>query len=348
VHQYTSQADALHLRHPVIAYWMGDGPNLGALSRDWLRIGLAMAMISTIALPNHIFSRPNDETLTIISFLDVGQGSATLLELPTGVKVLVDGGGSSSPSFDPGAQLIAPFLWHRSIDRLDSLVISHQHLDHYNGLEFIINNFRPREIWVNGESGAAEYLALLKRAEESGSAIRVPEHGSIIATGGKARLTTIGNLHLRKDEELSINNRSLVVKLESGGRKIILAGDAMGSDGQRLVDQGMNLSSDVLLAPHHGSRYSAGYQLVRAGSPDWLIVSASPFQSDKYPDPEFAEWCRQRGTKVLDTARFGTQTFTIDGNGKLNWQAVSEKGRERLEHNRSRDKPPRIGQSLNR
>jgi len=331
----------------ALYYLLGISLLLLSLTRT-ARIGLAMAMIFTIALPNHIFSRPNNETLTKISFLDVGQGSATLLELPTGIKVLVDGGGSSSPSFDPGAQLIAPFLWHRSIDRLDSLVISHQHLDHYNGLEFIINNFRPREVWVNGESGPTDYLALLKRAEENGSVIRVPEHGSIIATGGKARLTAIGNLHLRKDEELTINNRSLVVKLESGGRKIILAGDAMGEDGQRLVDHGIDLSSDVLLAPHHGSRFSAGYQLVKAGSPDWLIVSASPFQSDKYPDPVFAEWCRQRGTTVLDTAGFGTQTFTIDGNGKLRWQAVSRKGLERLKRNRSRDKPPRIGQSPNR
>ncbi|MDT8334702.1 MAG: DNA internalization-related competence protein ComEC/Rec2 [Desulfurivibrionaceae bacterium] len=295
-----------------------------------VRTTLAIAMLSIITLPTHLFSRPDTEGSTVVSFLDVGQGSATLLELPAGSKVLVDGGGSFSPSFDPGEQLIGPFLWHRSIKRLDTLVISHPHLDHYNGLEFIVRNFRPREVWVNGESGPAEYRDLLRIAEKNGGAIKVPGHGTLIAAGGTARLTTLGNLHLHEDEELSSNNRSLVVKLESGGRKIILPGDAMEGDGQRLVDQGIDLASDVLLAPHHGSSTSAGYQLVKAGRPEWLIVSAGPFQSDKFPDPAFAEWCRRGGTKVFDTATFGTQTFIIGKNGELRHQAVSEKGQERL------------------
>jgi competence protein ComEC len=307
-----------------------------------VKTGVLIAMLLIIAVPDHIFSRRHDDDLTRVTFLDVGQGNSTLLELPTGVRVLVDGGGSSSPSFDPGEQLIAPFLWHRSIERLDSIVISHPHLDHYNGLEFIIRNFRPGEIWINGETGAADYLKVLRAAEEVGAVVRVPENGSVIVKRGEAKLTAIGNLHLRKNPDLSINNRSLVVKLESGARKVILPGDIMEGDGQGLIDQGVDLASDVLLAPHHGSRYSAGYQLVTAGSPEWLVVSASPFQSDSYPDPDLVAWCRQRGTRILETARYGTLTFTIGSNNELAWQAVSEKGKEELKRLKHRTKPENI------
>ena len=321
-------------------------PSLAALSLYYLlgaylllfksprttQVILIMIMVSVINMPSHISFRDNDE-LTRISFLDVGQGSSTLLELPMGQKILVDGGGSSSPSFDPGEQLIAPFLWQRSINRLDALVISHQHQDHYNGLEFIIRNFRPLEVWINGsETESPEYKAILRAAEECGAALKIPEPDSLIAAGGEARVTTIGNLHLRNEADLSDNNLSLVVKLESGGRKVILPGDAMADDGRYLIKQGVDLTSDVLLAPHHGSSHSAGYQLVAAGTPEWLVVSAGPFQTGSYPDPEFAEWCRKRGTKLLDTATYGTMTFTIGKSSELNWQAISAKGRERLEY----------------
>jgi competence protein ComEC len=127
---------------------------------------------------------------------------------------------------------------------------------------------------------------------------------------------------------LPTNSRSLVVKLEIDGKEIILPGDIMADDGQNLIDQGVDLQCDVLLAPHHGSRYSAGYHLVKAGTPKWLVVSASPFKSDNFPDPEFAEWCRQQGTNILNTATFGAITFTVEKDGQLSWQAISAKSAE--------------------
>ncbi len=310
----------------IATYYLIAGALLFFKSSRTVKVAAALTMILIMSIPTGSFYRGKDPDLTRITFLDVGQGSATLLELPGNVNILLDGGGSSSPRFNPGEQIIGPFLWHQSLRRLDALVISHGHQDHYNGLEFIIRKFKPAEVWINGsEEESREYLNILQAAAETGAKIRVPDKGTVIATGGAAKLTSISNLHLRQDPDLPPNSRSLVIKLEVAGKKIILPGDIMADDGQILINQGVDLQCDVLLAPHHGSRYSAGYQLVKAGNPKWLVVSAGFFNSDNFPNPEFTEWCRQQGTKMLNTATSGAITFTLGTDGQLGWQTISEK-----------------------
>lgn len=287
-------------------------------SRLMIKVAATITMIIIMSIPTNSFSRSKNNDHTRITFIDVGQGNSTLLELPNNKNILVDGGGSSSPRFNPGEQIIGPFLWHQSIRHLDALVISHPHQDHYNGLEFIIRNFKPAEVWINGTERKSEgYRDILRAAAETGAKIRIPGKGTVIATSGAAQLTSISNLHLRNDPNLSLNSRSLVIRLEVNGKKIILPGDIMADDGQSLVDQDIDLQSDILLAPHHGSKYSAGYHLMKENTPKWLIVSASPFKSEHFPDPDFAEWSQKRGTNILNTAQNGAITFTINENGKI-------------------------------
>lgn len=307
---------------------------------QWFKVGVTAVMLLMISSPAGSFFT-TESPFTRITFLDVGQGNATLLELPGGINILVDGGGSSSPGFDPGEQTIGPFLWHQSINRLDALVISHAHQDHYNGLAFIVRNFRPATIWLNGTGEKSrDYQHLLAAAAGTGAEIRVPEKGTVLATGGGAQLTSISNLHLRKADGLEANSRSLVIKLEVAGQRIILPGDIMAEDGQELKEQGINLGSDVLLAPHHGSRYSAGYLLVQEGAPEWLVVSASPFAAENFPDHQFVGWCQKQGTTVLNTATVGAISFTISEKGKINCQTISEKSARPL---KPRDETAKAG-----
>ena len=90
-----------------------------------------------------------------VTMIDVGQGSAILLETPGGSTALVDGGGFVDPAaFDVGARVVAPFLWRRKIASVDTLILTHPNSDHVNGLNFIADNFHVSlsEItrWHNG------------------------------------------------------------------------------------------------------------------------------------------------------------------------------------------------------
>ena len=93
-----------------------------------------------------------------VTFLDVGQGDAAVVEFPGSHVMVIDGGGFASQTFDSGEAIIAPFLWDRKIARVDTLVMSHPQLDHYGGLAFLAKHFSVHEFWFNG--------AQLKRRRE--------------------------------------------------------------------------------------------------------------------------------------------------------------------------------------
>ncbi|MGE0683230.1 MAG: ComEC/Rec2 family competence protein [Candidatus Binatia bacterium] len=80
-----------------------------------------------------------------VTFLDVGQGDAAVIELPGSQVMVIDGGGFASEEFDAGEAILAPFLWSRKIGRVDILVMSHPQLDHYGGLGFLTEYFSPRK-----------------------------------------------------------------------------------------------------------------------------------------------------------------------------------------------------------
>ena len=112
-----------------------------------------------------------------VTFLDVGQGDATLVELNTagGVRrVLVDGGGVERGTFDVGKAVVAPVLWYRRINRLDLAVATHSHPDHADGLRFICSHFDVGEFWWNGlRGGDRRFAELLAIVESRGIPARV-------------------------------------------------------------------------------------------------------------------------------------------------------------------------------
>ncbi|MGO9016786.1 MAG: ComEC/Rec2 family competence protein, partial [Syntrophobacteraceae bacterium] len=85
-----------------------------------------------------------------VDVVDVGQGTSNLVRFPTGETMVVDGGGIPDESYDIGRQVLAPFLWHEGIRRLDYVALSHDHPDHGLGLRFILRNFDVGSLWTSG------------------------------------------------------------------------------------------------------------------------------------------------------------------------------------------------------
>jgi competence protein ComEC len=120
-----------------------------------------------------------------MTLIDVGQGSAALLELPGGRTVLVDGGGFADNSdFDVGAAVVAPYLWRRKIATVDRMILTHPNSDHLNGLVFIANRFKVGSLWTNGEAWHSKaYRALMRggcRAGDRHAALRELPHESVM------------------------------------------------------------------------------------------------------------------------------------------------------------------------
>ena len=249
------------------------------------------------------------------TLLDVGQGSSTLIELPDGRTVLVDGGGYESDRFNVGEALIAPFLWQKRLWRLDTLVVTHPHKDHYNGLPFVFDRFRPGRVIVNGDSGEEPaYARFLARVRERGTPVQLARTGDMLMKGENLTLTCAG-MHGLLDEGMhwSTNDRSMVLHLRYGQRSLLLPADISVAAEDRLVATGRDLHSDLLVAPHHGSATSAGPALMRAVSPAVVAVSVSRARRDTLPAPQHLQAWRAQGRMVVTTADQGTLVFSTDG-----------------------------------
>ena len=249
------------------------------------------------------------------TLLDVGQGSSTLSELPDGRTVLVDGGGYESDRFNVGEALIAPFLWQKRLWRLDTLVVTHPHKDHYNGLPFVFDRFRPGRVIVNGDSGEEPaYARFLARVRERGTPVQLARTGDMLMKGENLTLTCAG-MHGLLDEGMhwSTNDRSMVLHLRYGQRSLLLPADISVAAEDRLVATGRDLHSDLLVAPHHGSATSAGPALMRAVSPAVVAVSVSRARRDTLPAPQHLQAWRAQGRMVVTTADQGTLVFSTDG-----------------------------------
>lgn len=258
---------------------------------------------------------PNKNKELVVSFLDVGQGSSTLLQLPNGKNILIDGGGLETEQFDTGQGVIAPFLWRQRIWRIDDLIITHPHKDHYNGLPFVYARFQPQRLIVNGDSGdEPAYSQFLEAVRKNGTPIEVAVTGQKLQQDDRMLFECLGmNGLLGNKLSWSTNDRSLVLRLRFGARSFLFPGDTGIQSENRLIQNKKSLRADVLLAPHHGSITSAGPEALAAISPSLIIVSSGLAGRVTLPAPEHLKEWRQKKILSLVTTQQGTMTSITDG-----------------------------------
>ncbi len=259
------------------------------------------------------FPAKNRELL--VSFLDVGQGSSSLLQLPNGKNILIDGGGYQTEQFNVGQNVIAPFLWRKRIWRLDDLVITHPHKDHYNGLPFVYEHFQPQRLIVNGDKGdESAYGRFLESVERNGTPTIIAAAGDKLQEDHGLLLKCLGMNGLMENAFLeSTNDRSLVIHLQFGNRSFLFPADISVNSEKRLMPYQKHLRSEVVLAPHHGSKTSAGPDFIAAVSPVIIVVSSGRVRQGMLPAPEhLAAWRKNKIIPLL-TAQQGTTTCKTDG-----------------------------------
>jgi len=293
-----------------------------------------LALIVVIPATPKIFRRISADTT--VTVLDVGHGSATHIMLPGGKHILIDGGGPVSDRFNVGERLIAPYLWQQRISRIDGIIITHPHADHFNGLFFIIKHFKPKTVWINGQSGIIPgYDQLLQLARQNGARIHICRPDTILYQSGLAAISCIANpLHTEMagisdahNDDMSskpakYNDASLVLKLvhESTAKykeiSFLFPGDiSREEEDELLADNRKGLDADILLAPHHGSGTSGGWDFLKAVSPDYILISTGRPTDAQFPAMNVKKFCRRFGATLLTTVQDGTISFAIrDGN----------------------------------
>ncbi|MGB5984131.1 MAG: DNA internalization-related competence protein ComEC/Rec2, partial [Desulfobacterales bacterium] len=256
-----------------------------------------------------------------MTMLDVGQGTAVVVEAPGGDVMLVDGGGfADSASFDVGARLLAPFLWQRKIASVNTLVLTHPNSDHLNGLIYIAEHFRVQEFWSNGQGAdTLGYRTLRRVLDRRGVTLRTAFSGDELPRLGQLKRDILypPRGFLRRAERgpwKDANNNSLVLKLTHGTHTILLTGDIMAAAERELVaHSGQQLLSSVLVVPHHGSRSSCTTEFVDRVRPEYALISCGWQNHYRFPHPTVVSRLKRYSRHIFRTDLHGAVGLRSDG-----------------------------------
>ena len=214
-----------------------------------------------------------------VTFLAVGQGDGALAQLPGGHAILVDAGGDLRwpGKFDPGARDVVPALAELGVGRLDVVVLTHPHPDHAGGLSTVLDRVAVGELWMSPERDPIA-SAIRAQAAARGILVREPHH---LLLGG-VRVEVVS----RFDEDRSLNDNSIVLRLVHGQVAVLMAGDVEALAESELAQGDAEIRGQVLKAPHHGSRTSSTEAFLRRVAPAFTVYSVGAANRFGFPNPE--------------------------------------------------------------
>lgn len=285
--------------------------------RGWWRksmmVGLCLLILRLVAGST---TPPSRFHLTF-TVLDVGHGDALLLELPGGERLLVDGGGSSNPSFDMGERVLVPALLERGVKKLDAVIVTHPDLDHIGGLPALVGSIRVEEIWQGRSEGRSQRnRELHARARARGVRLRCLSTGDELLLG-EVQIDVLSAGRLGRVVPRSSNECSLVLQLTYGQASILLTGDVGEEMETALLRSGRLSHADILKVGHHGSNSSTRPQFLEAVSPRLAVISTRSSGLFPLPAARVLRRLRRRGITLLRTDRDGAVTIKLGRNGTI-------------------------------
>ena len=258
-----------------------------------------------------------------VHFLDVGQGDATLIRCGE-AAMLIDAGNNS------WGDDVRDYLEYQGIGDLDYVIGTHPDADHIGGLDVVMEAFDcGTVIMPDYEKDTQTYTDVTDVMEEKGYELTLPQVGMVYELG-EAAFTIVAPNGEYGD---NANDYSVGILLEHGENRFLFTGDAEEDSEADMLDNGIDLSADVLKAAHHGSRTANTEAFLERVNPEYVVISCGEGNSYGHPHAEVLNRLREMGIKVFRTDEEGTVVATSDGAGitfnvppSESWQAGEPKG----------------------
>jgi competence protein ComEC len=242
-------------------------------------------------------------SVAYVDVLDVGQGDAILIRAPEGKNALVDAGPDRS---------VVDRIRELGIERIDLVLVTHHHSDHYGGMQQVIREFRPN-YFVATETGhnTSRYRDLLKLVKDSDLKTIVP--------GPKPREIRLGSVVLtilpQPPEHDDENDNSIGVRFQYGRTRCLLTGDSEDDERAWWIRNSPEWIQDcqVLKLAHHGSRNGIDREWLQLVRPQLALVSLGIGNDYGHPHSETLSLLQEFRIPLLRTDQRGTITLRTDG-----------------------------------
>ena len=246
-----------------------------------------------------------------ITFLDVGQGDASLLQ-SGGQTLLLDGGSTSQKNV--GTYVILPYIKQQGISCLEAVVLTHTDQDHINGVTEVLEEGKKGWLTVKNlmypywMEGTEQGKQLKKLAEEAGASCRKIRAGDRL-TIGKAEAVV---LYPKEQEKIAEPNAgSLVLFWKWEGVRAMFTGDLPEEKERELLQ---NLPAcEILQVGHHGSATSTCREFLEQVQPSLAVISCAMKNRYGHPSPDTVERLKKTGCEIRYTMKSGAITIRKRG-----------------------------------
>ena len=245
----------------------------------------------------------------LVTFLDVGQGDAALLQSPSGKTMLIDGGPENAFT------TIDQLLVSRGVVGLDVVIASHLHADHIGGLIQLVDTYPIGDFYYPPFDATSEtYFQLLDALKESQATVSSPLAGkdTLIPWDDGVEVRVLAPY---KTAYSDFNDTSYILRVSYGGTSVLFTGDATALGEKLALKAQPNhyFKASVLKVGHHGANESTSKKFLKAVSPKIAVISVGKNNDYGLPDQSLLDRLKDAGITVYRTDEDGSITLLLDG-----------------------------------
>lgn len=289
---------------------------IGSQASRRMKLGVFALALSVFVLL-HFTPDFRDKHNLRMTFLSVGQSESTLLELPGGRTMLIDGGGYLfETENDFGERYLLPALRRLGVKKIDYLVLSHPHPDHLGGLPAVAQQMPIGEFWQGPWQGSSpDYWRLRKALKHRGTDLRILAAGDQPLADGKLTVTVHAPFVDEKnfDQLVGDNEDSLVLRVSYGYFSALFTGDAGVPTETEMAEYEQPPPVTLLKVGHHGSRSGTGELFLQRIKPELAVISSGRNNRFGLPTMEVLGRLMKHNVQLYRTDYDGTIRVETDG-----------------------------------
>ncbi len=238
-----------------------------------------------------------------VIYVDVGQADCEVIMLPDGRNVIVDAGKN-----DTEDELVEKLRGY-GIQRFDYVIATHPHEDHIGGMDKVIDSFEIGCVYMpDASSNTDTFNDMLNSIENKNVKVVKAKAGVSVIDEENINMVFVAP---NSDKYEETNNYSAVLRLTYGKRSFLFTGDAESVSEKEMLENGMDISADVLKVGHHGSSTSSTKDFIKAVNPEYAIIEVGEGNSYGHPHDEILDVLE--GIEIYRTDIHGDITVKCDG-----------------------------------